>query len=197
MNTRAQRGSALITAVVMVAVILGIVTALMVYANHKRSRAISVSRGATRFACAQAGLELAKNYYGRNFTQWNTYLGTPSNYNPIKTPSNITPADPNNSVLQLGHPELFADLDNDGKVDVYIYIRDNQDELPPALNTWTADNDQNALVGSVCISQTLVPRTESGILAPESLTSEALLSFNSVVGGGAQKTGGSGGGNYN
>jgi hypothetical protein len=76
------------------------------------------------------------------------------------------------------HPELFADLDGDHQADVYLYIRDNQDELPTATDDWERDNDFTAIVGAICISHTMVPRFSNGIRDPSQLTSEGLLTVN-------------------
>jgi hypothetical protein len=197
-----ERGSALLTAMILTGVLFLFVTALMAYAGQQRSRAIAAARTLRRLSCGEAGLEFAKDYFGRNFTSWNTYLGNPAVYNPVKSYTTWTgyggPAAYTSAGFQALHPELFTDLDGDGQPDVYIYIRDNADEMPPASNDWRVDNDQNVMVGAVCISQTLRPRRQDGTLDPNLLSVEGLLSYNVQSQYGGQSGGGSGGnGNFN
>jgi hypothetical protein len=87
-------------------------------------------------------------------------------------------SDPAWSALASTHPELFLDLDADGRRDVYVFVRDNQDELPPATPEPTKDNDQSVIVGAVCISNTMQPRREDGTIDTDALMMESLLSFN-------------------
>jgi len=87
--------------------------------------------------------------------------------------------------LCVTHPELFFDLDGDGKPDVYIYIRDNMDEKGvQATQDWLFDSDQNVIVGAVCISRTLAPRGADGNIDPSRISVEALLSYDSAAGAG-------------
>jgi hypothetical protein len=157
----------------------------MYYASQERARAVNNSRSLTRRACTEAGIQLARAFYGRNYVNWNTYLSNPAIYDPTVPPPGLA-SNPWDSSLQSNHPELFTDLDGDGLPDVYVYIRDNWDELPPATNNTTRDNDQIVIVGAVCISNTLVPRRGDGSLeesgsavsGPNGLTVEGLLSYN-------------------
>lgn len=195
-SSRAQRGTALITAVLMIAVILGIVAVLMVYANSERNRAINNSRVAIQRSCAESGLQVARSFFGWNSANWDTYLSNPSVYDPISSSFNPTPATPMNAAFQTAHPELFADLDGDSLVDVYIYVRDNLDEFPPAAVNWARDNDRNVIVGAICVSSTMTPRlSRDAIIQP--LTAEGLLSHTHVESGCLQANCGNGTGNLN
>jgi hypothetical protein len=199
-STHPERGSALLTVLILMAILTAMVASLLLYANHQRLRAVSAARAQNRQSCAEAGLQFARAYFGRNnycagtgtaCSNWETYLKTPSVYNPVpatwSTPSGAVQTDTaaalqlaiKTSAFQSAHPELFTDLDNDGKNDVYIYVRDNDDELKPAVSNPLRDNDQNVIVGAICISTTLVPRREDGNPDPDSLVLEAMLSFNS------------------
>jgi len=194
-----------LTAMIMVVVIMVSVAGIMAYAKSQKSRAINNSRAADRLSCSQAGFELAKNYFARNFSNWNTYLSKPSVYNPIKSSFNTTPAAPvfnpataaSPDPLFVTNPELFADLDGDGWNDVYMYIRDNQDELPPAADDPSRDNDQTVVVGALCISSTMVPRKENGQLNSNPLLVEGHLSFNTQMAGCSQAYCGDGTNNLN
>jgi hypothetical protein len=201
----ASRGTALLTVMVMMAVLLAFVIAILAYAQHRRSRAVQLSRSLIRTNCAQAGLELAKDYFGRNFVSsghWSTYLSQPNLYNPTSytTWTGYTgPSQFADAGFQTANPQLFADLDGDGRPDVYIYVRDNADELPPiSAQNWALDNDQNAFVGAICVSQTMIPRLESGTLDSNQLYAEGLLSYNMQSNYKGQAGGGSSGnGNLN
>lgn len=185
---RSERGTALLTAVILMAVLLFAVASLLSYAGRVHREAIRAARRQNRLSCAEAGLQLARRYYAANYSQWNTFFANPQIYNPVPaawmTAAGLSPASPG-TVGQAGNPlnnqpQLFADLDGDHQADVYIYLRDNQDELPPATDDWQRDNDGAAIVGAVCISKTMVPRLEDGQVDPSQLTSEALLIVNDV-----------------
>src|SRR5262249_29855202 len=122
---------------------------------------------------------------------WNTtYLPNPAIYN-----ASVNAV--RNTAFQTANPQLFADLDGDGKADVYLYIHDNFDEFFPNLNNPTRDNDLNVVVGAVCISSTLLPRSESGSSASTMMV-EGLLSYNPGSTYGSQGyQGASGSGNLN
>jgi hypothetical protein len=194
----APRGAALITVMVMMAILAAVVAGLLLYVNNQRLRAVAVARGTTRMSCAETGLQLARAYFARTQTCWSTFLKYPGNYNPVVTDYNPsgTAANPRASALQTSHPWLYADLDGDGNNDVYIYVRDNDDEMLPAAANWLRDNDQNVIVGAVCISSTLVPHRQDGTVDSELLSVEAILSYNvagttysSQAGAGASGTG--------
>jgi hypothetical protein len=176
---RTPRGSALLTVVILSSILLLVAMGVLSYASSVRQRSINNVRSLPREACAESGLQLARSYFGANFNLWNTYLSTPSVYNPIQSSANSAPADPASAALQSEHPELFADFDGDGKYDVYIYCRDNPDERPPATPNPARDNDQVLIVGSMCISSTMVPRLANGAASAERLTIEGLLTYDS------------------
>ena len=196
-----ERGSAVLTTVVMIAVIMGVVTAIMAYANAERLRTISISRKTLRLSCAESGLQFAKAYFGRQFSEWNAILAQPGIYDPIYSshhqydPMGSLPPDFTDPSFQSAYPQLFADLDADSVPDIYIYSRDNQDEFSPAFMDPLRDNDQNLIVGAACFSKTLRPRGEQ--LTNQSLTAEGLLSHNSSVQGCSQFGCGDGSGNLN
>jgi hypothetical protein len=197
---RSQRGSALLVTMAISTVLLLLVIALFQFAGAERRRASSTSRELTRRDCTETGLLLARSYFAANSGKWNTYLNDPDNYDPVPASWNVGHiADPTAAALKTAHPELFFDLDGDGKSDVYIYVRDNQDELLPATNNWRKDNDQNVIIGALCISGTLVPRLQNGQLDSSQMTVESLLSYNQPSGsyGGQANGGASGNGNVN
>lgn len=194
--SRHARGATLLVVIMLVTVLLGVVASLMLYAGGERNRAVTQGRSGQRQSCAESGLQLARSYYGRNYDRWGTYLAAPSTYDPVASSFNTAPADPRSSTLQTAHPELFADVDGDGALDVYLYIRDNEDEFKPLASDWTRDNDQVVVVGSVCISRTLMQHRQDGTQVAGTLALEGLLSYN---GGGQSfaQGGGSGDGTGN
>lgn len=197
MKTR-DRGAAIVTAMLLMGFLAFIVVGVLLVVSEQRKRNIEAVRSSTREGCSESGLQLARAYFARNFASWNTYLATPSVYNPLPSTFNATPATPRDVTFQGNNPQLFADLDGDGALDVYIFIRDNADEGLPAAEDWTRDNDQNVLVGAVCISRTMVPR-KGEAPDPDLLIVEGLLSFNLPNNGyGSQSLGSSSGsGNTN
>ncbi|MBZ4332656.1 hypothetical protein ACIHQR_33025 [Corallococcus coralloides] len=202
-SSRSPRGSTLLLVVLLVTVLLGLVAGVMAYASSERSRAVTSSRTGQRQGCAESGLQLARGYFGRNYAQWDTFLSNPGAYDPIASSTNTAPADPRTAAgraaIKTVNPALFADLDGDGKDDVYLYIRDNEDEFKPLAPEWNRDNDQQVVVGAICISETMIPRRgNSNQLDPNALAVEGILQYN---GGGhaytAQTAGGTGSGNLN
>jgi hypothetical protein len=192
------------TSMVMITVILGMLAGLISYALSQRQAAINYSRGTDRLTCAQSGLLLARTYFARNFTSWNTFLSQPNIYNPVQMatwnnptstppgPADFSPTSP----LRTSNPELFIDVDGDNLPDVYIYIRDNQDEYPPAADNPFRDNDQNVIVGAICISKTMVPRPAPGQTV-QPLQLESILSYNVAGPNCTQAWCGNGAGNMN
>lgn len=201
-SSRSARGSTLLLVVLLVTVLLGLVAGVMAYASSERMRAVTSSRVGQRQGCAESGLQLARGYFGRNYGQWDTFLSTPGVYDPIASPTNTAPANPRTAAgraaIKTANPALFADLDGDGKDDVYLYIRDNEDEFKPLAPEWNRDNDQQVVVGAICISETLIPRRGDNTQDPSALAVEGILQYN---GGGhaytAQTAGGTGSGNLN
>jgi len=181
-----ERGSALLVAMGVALVLLTIVAGLFVMAGAERRRASVPARQLQRVGCAQAGLQLARSYYLAHYGDWGAYLSNPKVYDPIKADWMSTAAgcvsgcgasNPTDATFQTTNKSLFFDLDGDSKADVYIYIRDNEDEMPPAANSWIADHDLSVFVGSVCVSSTLTPLGTNGKPDPSQLNAEALLTY--------------------
>ncbi len=194
-NRERERGSALLTAAALTTVLMMVLAGMIYYASRSRLRAISVSRHVSRISCADSGLQLARAYFGRNNALWNTtFLPNPGVYNAANAMATDATA---RASLITTHPELFADLDGDGRADVYLYVRDNIDEFLPNPNNLSRDNDLNVVVGAICVSSTLLPRTEDGRSA-DPIMAEGLLSFNPNGSYGSQGYhGASGSGNLN
>jgi hypothetical protein len=208
-RSQLQRGSALLTVMLFLVVLVTISTGLLYFVGQVHTRAVNEARRIPRNYCSETGLQLARTYFGNNYVFWNQpgildapFLGKPGIYNPVVTSYNpaATAAQPQNpawvTATQATHPELFADLDGDGLWDVYIYVRDDADE-PNGLENWNYDSNFQVYVGAVCISSTLVPRQVDGSPDPQSLTAEAILGWNGSQSGNAQRCGTSGNCNFN
>jgi hypothetical protein len=179
--SRHARGSTLLVVIILVTVLLGLVATIMMYAGKERIRAVAAGRSGQRQSCAESGLQLARSYFGRNFAQWNTFLSAPSQYDPVRSSYNLNPANPKDPALRAARPELFGDVDGDGEPDVYLYIRDNADErFPLTVQEWNRDNDQNVVVGAICISSTLTPRRPDGTPMTNMLAQEGLLKYSGM-----------------
>ena len=176
-----KRGAALITVLLMMGVLAAIVSALLLYVHEERARSVASTRSMERNSCAASGMQFARAYFARNFANWNTYLNNPAVYNPVQQTWNSGTYVDTTLPTFLGtfrttNPQLFTDLDGKPGDDVFIYIRDNADEGLPAAENWTRDNDQNVIVGAICISKTMVP---TGVRASTDLiVVEGLLSYN-------------------
>lgn len=173
-QNRRARGSAMITVIWLMAILAIIVATLMLMAMHQRRQATATARRMPQLSCAEAGLQYAKSFYGRQQMTWNTFLANGAKYN---APTNAAIA----TLLAGGTAnELFVNLDGAANPapDVYIFVRDNDDELPPAPFNSAVDNDQNVVVGAVCISSTMAPRNEDGSAKAEALVVESILSWN-------------------
>jgi hypothetical protein len=206
---RQERGSALLTTIIFVTIILLVTSAILFYASYSHRRATFVSRASTELSCAESGLQIARAYFADPVQQpqWNTYLSDPSDYNPVPATWNTTPSITSDGGYWTpwnNHRELFYDLDGDGKEDVYIYIRDNADETAGGVDGGQnpkVDIDSAVYVGAVCISQTMAPRRlvdgqSMGLAGP--LIAEALLALQkSKCGYGSQHGGCLGNGNEN
>lgn len=198
-----RRGMAMLGALMVMLLLTIMVMATLTLTAADKRQAIRHVRTESREQCAFAGLNYARTYFAGQLPQWNTYFSNPNHYNPLSLPPITTPpwlggqvaADivnlPTLSAIRAARPELFLDLDSDGASDVYVFIRDNDDEFAPAQPNYQQDNDQNALIGAVCISNTMQPRKEDDKIDTNYLLMESLLSVN-LGGGGAWQVGSDG-----
>lgn len=182
-----RNGFAMIAAMMLMSLLAIIAIAVLSLSAADRRRAVRATRTEVRENCAFSALTYARSYFGNKYGSWNTYLSTPSKYNPMNLPSTTTPAwsgtktdlsAANILILRASNPELFLDLDNDGKADAYIFIRDNYDEFPPAAVNFQRDNDQNAIVGAICISSTMLPKRDDNTVDKDLLVMESMLAVN-------------------
>jgi hypothetical protein len=135
-----QRGSAmLVTMIVISSLLAG--AAVLVSMQLQSNRSSDLTRtGMSATYCAEAGLDAARSVVAANFAMWGSaLLACGSGPYPCTEPSWIQSA--------LG----TQDLDGDGSADYTVYIKDNDDELPPNANNLQVDNDLSVFVVSECI----------------------------------------------
>lgn len=186
-----QKGFALVAAMMLMTVLAVVAVAVLSLSAADRRRAIRSTRTEVREGCALSGLTYARTYFGIKYLEkpanWDLYFATPNKFNPMKLPVTTpawtaTKADLSSTAsiaaIKTTNPDLFLDLDNDGKSDVYIFIRDNYDEAAPAAPNFQKDSDKNAIVGAVCISSTMLPKREDDSIDTDLILMESLLGVN-------------------
>ena len=105
------------------------------------TRSADLSRsGLSSLYCAEAGLAAARPIVAGNYTNWSTALAASASGD-TSEPSWLQTA--------INH-----DLDGDGVADFSVYIKDNDDELPPKANDLANDNDLRVWIVSKCTKYT-------------------------------------------
>lgn len=183
----------MITVMVLMTVLAAIVASVIAIAGAERTRVALSARSIQRQTCAEDGLQFARSFFANRQASWDLMLAKPGGmhpYNPVPSYWNTNPAIPTTAsgrttikavTTPVPGSSLFVDLDGDSQDDVYIYLRDNDDEVFPANTDWGVDNDQNIIVGSMCISNTMVPRRSNGTIEGDRVTVESVLSFNALT----------------
>jgi hypothetical protein len=141
MTRNPERGSAMLVSLIIVAAMVG-GAAVLISLQLSSSRSSDISRqGMSALHCAEAGLVAARPHILTNYTSWGTALAG-------------SPAEPAFLTAALG----THDLDNDGQADFTVYLKDNDDELPPSSLNSAADNDLRVFVVSRCIKYPDTPK---------------------------------------
>lgn len=135
----------LVTMVLSAALLAG--AAALVHVQTVSTRSAGMTRtGISAGYCAEAGLIAAHNAVAANQASWGTALAASAA---------AAPNAPN-------EPAFFAsldhDIDDDGSNDFIVYLRDNNDELPPASDDQANDNDLQVYVVSRCTKYPDNPR---------------------------------------
>jgi hypothetical protein len=157
-SPRAEAGSALVVALALVLVLSVAGVALIRIAGADRSDAGELGRRDRGMACAEAGLQYARRFFGTRYETtngWNDYLGnTTAGYRydpgagddpPSPLPGQVRGAS-DGATLDAG-----ADVDGDGQPDFWVSIRDDDDERPFGLaNNPARDNNERVIVRSEC-----------------------------------------------
>ena len=143
-----QRGSAmLVTLIVIVSLLAGAAAVVSMQLGSTRSTDLQKT-GMTATYCAEAGLAAAAPVVAANYPAWNASLCT------LRPTIGATPAlTCGTSTGNNAEPPFLAtiqhDLDGDGKPDFYIYLMDNDDEVP---NNVGSDQDLKVFIVSHCIA---------------------------------------------
>lgn len=141
---RRERGSAmLVTLIVIASLLAGAAVVVSMQLTTTQSSSLSKT-GLSSLYCAEAGLAAAAGTVAANYGQWNTTLA----------------ADPTGSQQPtwLGAAAFSHDLDGDGSDDFVITIKDNDDEIAPAVNDPTVDSDTKIFVLSTCTKYRDAPK---------------------------------------
>lgn len=134
-----QRGSAmLLIATILVALLAGAGVALYLQLQSTKGAGM-VKATRTSLYCAEAGLAQARSILTLNYLAWPLILDGDGGNDPPWYP-------------------VRADLDGDGADDYEVRIRDNDDEVPPAPNDPTRDNDRQVFAVAHCLKNDEVSR---------------------------------------
>ena len=134
-----QRGSAMLVTLIIIASLLagaGVLVSMQLASN----RSSDLTRnGMSSMFCAEAGLAAARPIVAANYPLWASALATPG----------VEPA-----WLSTGIGSHDIDNPPDGIADFMVYLKDNDDELPPAANDPTHDSDLRVFIVSTCLKYT-------------------------------------------
>lgn len=158
------RGSALIFALAIVLLLTVAGVALISLTGNDRIDAAKLAKKDRGLACAEAGLQYARRFFGSRYAtsnNWNDYLVAPTSAAPgfrydaaagdwRPNLANVPPetrGKSNGSDFDPG-----TDLDNDGQPDFWVSVHDNDDERPLgiATNDPARDNDELIIIRSEC-----------------------------------------------
>jgi hypothetical protein len=130
-----------VTMIVICALLTGAGSLVSMQMTSTKSTELTASGDKALF-CAESGLAAAMHVVAANYTQWSATLQGGGTTEP--------------SWLSAGIGS--HDIDGDGRDDFTVYIKDNEDETPPAPNDPTRDNDLRVFVVARCISHPDAPR---------------------------------------
>ncbi len=136
-----QRGSVMVLVlIILVALLAGAAVVLNLQMSSTKQVGL-VSQARASLFCAEAGLSQGKTIMGANYALWNDILDTDTSNDPSWYP-------------------IRGDIDDppDGIADYEVTVKDNDDELPPAANDTTRDNDLKIFIVSKCLKYPETPR---------------------------------------
>ena len=158
-----ERGVSLIFAIALVLALAVIGAAVIGYAGRDRIAAARMSVQERGLACAEAGIQYGRRYFGCNYkrtSNWNDILSgvTAGRYDPSL--GDLYPASASAIPLALegdstgsGKLDKGTDLNGDGNPSFWVSIRDDDDERPEgAPDNRTRDNNLTVFLRSECIN---------------------------------------------
>jgi hypothetical protein len=161
---RGGRGAAMVFALALVFALAVIGIAIIKYAGRDRIAAAKMSVKERGLACADAGIQYGRRYFGCNYKttgNWNQILsGTvPGRYDPqflgdaYPTSVSSIPMVLKGDRTGSGTLDPGTDLDGDGNADFWVSIRDDDDERPlGAADDRRRDNNLMVILRSECIN---------------------------------------------
>jgi hypothetical protein len=136
-----ERGAAVALIMILVSSLLagGALAVYLAVGDTRAASYTSSARGA--LFCAEAGLASARALIGANYASWPLLLDADRGNDPSWYP-------------------VRGDIDTpaDGRTDYEVTVRDNDDELPPAVNNPQRDNDLKVFVVAKCTRHDDTPR---------------------------------------
>jgi len=162
-SRRAERGAALLLAVLLVLLIAVISAGVIRLAGSDRIAAAKLSVKERGLACADAGIQYGRRLFGCNYKTtnlWNDYLSgvRPGRYDPSlgdTLPTTVAgiPKELSGDRNGDGALDTGTDLDGDGTPDFWVSIRDDDDERPEgAPDNRRRDNNLVVYLRSECIN---------------------------------------------
>ena len=145
-RTGSQRGSAmLVTMIIIAALLAGGGVLAKVQLSGTRSTGLHRTSIDAQY-CAEAGLAAARPVVAASYAQWGTALAASG----AATPDTSEPA-------WLAAGIGSHDLDGDGVADFTVYIKDDVDELPPADDDPTRDQNLRVYIVATCLRHPETP----------------------------------------
>ncbi len=143
-----QRGSAMLVTMIIIASLLA-GAAVLVSMQLASNRSSDMTRsGIAATDCAESGLNAARSFVVANIANWNAALatcGSGATY-PCAEPTWLTYAG--------GGVTHDSTGSNGSNQDYTLYLKDNDDELPPSPNDPSHDSDLRVFVVSRCTKYT-------------------------------------------
>jgi hypothetical protein len=157
------RGSALVFAMAIILLLALAGVALIRYAGGDRVDAAKLGSRDRGLACAEAGLQYARRFFGSTYAtsnNWNDYLVAPTTAVPgfrfdesagDRRPDLSTVPAPTRGMSNGTTFDAGADLDGDGKPDFWVSVHDDDDERPlGAPQDASRDNNEIIVIRSEC-----------------------------------------------
>lgn len=161
-----QRGAAmLLVATLLVALLAGGGIALYLQLQSTKGAGM-VKSARTSLYCAEAGLAASRGLIALNYLSWPLLLDAVDGNEPPWYP-------------------IRGDIDGVAGDDYEVTVRDNDDEIPPAVNDPTRDNDRQLFLVGRCIKNAEVSREVVELL----LVASSGTVYTGQAGGGALNSG--------